>query len=136
MQKLLILLITFLFFLACTREHTAEEKKTSDERITDANEVYLHWAGTNPPVELHVEKGQYWQSGHFSNEYIMYLKLKPTSEWWQLFIKQNKLEAKNDAWYQHEDTPAWFTPSMHSLQYGTESDFDQGSRYFRDTLTN
>jgi len=134
MRNILFIFIIPLLFTACNKNHVTEQKKISDVRITDANEVYLRWTGSNPPADVHVEKGQYWQSGHFTNEYIMYLKLKPTAEWWKLYIEQNKLEVKTDSWYQQQDTPAWFKPSNHSSQHGP-SDFDQGSRYFRDSLT-
>jgi len=106
-----------------------------EKNTTDAEEAYMYWAGTKPPADVQVEKGQYWQSSHFTKEYIMYLKLKSTTQWWKLFVEQNNQEVKTDLWIRPDDTPAWFNPSKHCIQYGNNDDFDQGSRFFRDTLT-
>jgi len=102
---------------------------------TDQMDAYNYWAGTNPPDDLKVLNGQYWQSAHWTKEYIMYLKLKPTNEWWNEFLKQNYISADTDEWIKPSDAPTWFTPSDNSIRYGGGDDFDQGSRYFRDTLT-
>jgi len=106
-----------------------------ETNTVDVSDAYQYWSGTKPSAEIHVEKAQYWQSAHFTKEYILYLKLKPDAEWWKKFIQQNALEIKDAMWTDAEDTPDWFKPSTHSIQHGTKGFFDQGSRYFRDTLT-
>lgn len=102
---------------------------------TDPTDAYKYWAGTKPPDNLKVLNGQYWQSAHWTREYIMYLKLKPTIEWWDEFLKQNYISVDTDEWTKPSDAPTWFTLSDNSLRYRGGDDFDQGSRYFRDTLT-
>jgi len=101
---------------------------------SDAKEAYKYWAGAEAPADLELLNGQYWQSPHFTKEYIMYLKLKPTKEWWDAFLKQNSIPVDTSSWAAPTDAPVWFKPSSNSVRYGG-GDFDQGSRYFRDSVT-
>ncbi|MDT0293418.1 hypothetical protein ACFQ3R_12565 [Mesonia ostreae] len=80
-MKFLMILLLLLFFSSCSEVNT-----------TQANEVYKYWSGSNPPTDLKLIKGQYWQSAHWTKEYMMSLKMKPTKTWWNTFIVQNKLE--------------------------------------------
>lgn len=123
MQKVFVLLLSVLF-ISCTETLT-----------TNASDAYIYWSGAKATTDITVDKGQYWQSAHFTREYIVYLKLKTTDKWWQSFIEQNKLEIKKYSWNRQEDTPQWFKPLKGFQQYGTKSGFDQGSSYFRDPLT-
>jgi hypothetical protein len=66
----------------------------------------------------------------------MYLKFKPTEIWWDEFLKQNNIVEDKGKWIIPGDIPDWFKPSGSSVRYRVERDFDRGSRYFRDTLTN
>ena len=116
--------LTFLVLTSCM------ETKTSD-----AKDTYKYWAGTNATADIELMHGQYWQSPHFTKEYIMYLKFKPTKEWWDQFLKQNSISEDKDSWTVPNDAPSWFKPSNKSMRYGGGNDFDQGSRYFRDTIT-
>ena len=102
---------------------------------TDPIETYRFWAGVDPPGDLKVLKGQYWQSAHWTKEYIMYLKLKPTKEWWNKYVEQNHLTIDKAKWARPGEAPPWFEPTENSIRYGGGGEFDQGSRYFRDTLT-
>lgn len=104
-------------------------------KTTNPNEVYKQWAGQNPPLEIELIKGQYWQSAHWNKEYEMYLKFKSTKVWWDEFIIKNKIPLDEKEWTFPSDAPEWFSPSTNSLRFGGENDFVQGSRYFRDTLT-
>ena len=102
---------------------------------SDPNEAYKYWTGVNPTDDIKILNGHYWQSPHWSREYIMYLKLKPTEEWWEKFIDVNHLTVNQSQWSQPNGAPAWFNPSDNSIKYGGGLEFDQGSRYFIDTLT-
>ena len=119
-----ILLLTILVLTSCT------ETKTSN-----AKDTYKYWAGTNPPVDLELLNGQYWQSPHWTKEYIMYLKFKPTNNWWNEFLKQNSISKDKGNWTFPSDAPIWFKPSDNSIRYRGAADFDQGSRFFRDSLS-
>lgn len=106
-----------------------------EKKTTDANDAYKYWAGTNPPSDLQVINGQYWQSSHWTKEYILYLKFKPTDKWWNDFIKENHLPTDTNKWTKPDDAPNWFQPTDSCVKYGFDDEFDQGSRYFRDTTT-
>ena len=106
-----------------------------ETNTSDAKDTYKYWAGSNAPADLELLNGQYWQSPHFTKEYIMYLKFKPTEKWWSEFLKQNYISADKDEWTMPSDAPTWFKSSENSIRYGGGDDFDQGSRYFRDTKT-
>ena len=124
MKNLSLKLLFLSLAMSCT------EVKTSDP-----NAAYKYWSGLNPPNELNVIKGQYWQSAHWSKEYITYLKLRPTENWWKELVLQNQLKPDFGGWIKPSDTPNWFEPSENSIRYSSKNDFDQGSRYFIDTLT-
>jgi hypothetical protein len=64
----------------------------------------------------------------------MYLKFKPTKEWWNKFTKQNNLTPEITNWIKPIDAPAWFKPADNYQQLGQRG-IDQGSRYFCDTTT-
>lgn len=124
MKRLIFLLLTSFALTGCY------EKKSND-----ALETFKYWAGTTPPADIGLLNGQYWQSAHWTKEYIMYLKFKPTKVWWDEFLKQNYIPIDKDEWAKPTDAPNWFKPSDSSIRYGIKDDMDQGSRYFRDTLT-
>ena len=108
----------------------------SEIKTNNPSEVYKYWSGNNPEPDLKVIKGQYWQSGNWTKEYILFLELSPKENWRNEFIKQNNLiidSVNNDELI--EQKPNWFSPSKDSKKYKINSDFDQGSRYFIDTKT-
>ena len=107
----------------------------SEIKTDNPQETYKYWSGTNSPSDLKLLNGQYWQSAHWTKEYIMYLELKPSDKWWSDFLEQNYISVDNGDWTIPDDAPTWFKPSENSIRYGGDSDFDQGSRYFKDTLT-
>lgn len=121
--------ILFTFLLTIFVLTSCEEMKTSDAKTT-----YKYWAGTNAPADLELLNGQYWQSAHWTLEYIMYLKFKPSEEWWSKFLEQNHISPDNFDWTMPYDAPAWFKPSDSSVRYSTNDEFNQ-SRYFRDNRT-
>jgi hypothetical protein len=106
----------------------------SEIKTNDPKKAYKHWAGTYPSKDLNVLNGQYWESAHLTKEYIMFLKLKPTKEWWEEFLKQNDISVDKGEWTAPSDTPAWFNPAKNTIRYYGGDHFNQ-SRYFRDTLT-
>jgi len=121
---------TFLLLLTIFLLTSCSEKKTENPE-----ETYKYWAGTNPPTNLELLNGEYWQSAHWTKEYIMYLKFKPTKDWWEDFLKQNFITIDKQDWTMPSDAPSWFNPSVNSVRYGGSGDFDQGSRYFYDATT-
>jgi len=124
MSRLTIILGTLIFLTSCSEINT-----------TDPEQVYKYWSGLSAPADLELIEGQYWQSAHWTKEYIMFLKFNPTKEWWVSFLDQNQLVIDNQ-WVKPSNAPEWFTPPDESVMYSSGDSFDQGSRYFRDTLTN
>lgn len=107
----------------------------SEIKTTDADTTFKYWSGTSPADDLNILKGQYWQSGHWSSEYIMFLKLKPSGKWWYEFKEQNQISVDQTDWTLPNDAPTWFVPSENSVRFIKNQEIDQGSRYLRDTLT-
>jgi hypothetical protein len=105
---------------------------------TNPEKIYYYWAdGTEPPSDMELMQGQYWQSPHWTKEYIMFLKFKPSRVWWGEFVKLNQFAVDNDSVWSKKptDVPVWFSPSENSVRYKSNNPFDQGSRYFCDTIT-
>jgi hypothetical protein len=57
---------------------------------------------------------KYWQSSHFTKEYIAYFDLRATQHWKQQFIKQNHLVATSGQIIKPLDSPDWFRFSANS----------------------
>ena len=99
----------------------------------DAYESYKYWAGSEPPKEIKLIEGQYYQSPHFSLEYELFLKFKSDKKWFDEFVKYNKLEidtVKND-WTQWTTLPKWFKPDQNYLIYTKDQNNEfERSRYF------
>lgn len=122
LQKILLLSNLIFFLSGC-----------SSIKTQDAEETYKYWSGNKPPKEIQLINGQYYQSPHFSLEYEMFLKFKSEPNWFQEFIKQNKLEidtTKHD-WTRWTKLPEWFKPDENYLIYAKDqnNEFDR-SRYF------
>jgi hypothetical protein len=123
-MRLLTTIILFLLLLT----------SCSETRTDDPIESYKYWAGTEPTDDVKVLNGQYWQSGHWTKEYILYLQIRPTDKWWDEFVKQNQLEIDNEDWINSSDSPDWFQLTNNIEIYKHADDFND-SRYFRDKVT-
>ena len=98
-------------------------------------EAYNYWAGRKPPRDIIVLNGKYWQSSHFTKEYILYLKIKPGENWWKEFIQLNNLKIDTvTKWTKPSDSPEWFQPTSNCLIYSS-ADRPNDSRYFIETLS-
>jgi hypothetical protein len=106
----------------------------SEIRTDDPVKSYKHWAGVNPTGDIKLLKGKYWQSSHWTKEYILYLKFKPTDIWWAEFIKQNHLHPTTQKWNEPSDLPKWFR-HRDDFEMFSPTDDIYGSRYFRDKTT-
>ena len=123
MRKLTRLVLITLFLSSCSEINT-----------TNPIESYKHWAGEKPPGDLEVIQAKYWQSAHWTKEYIFYAKVKPTEEWWNGFVSQNNLKIDEGQWTAPEDAPDWFTLPADVIRYRLE-DYFYDSRFLRDTKT-
>lgn len=126
MKKLLLNLIVISLLTSCS-------EKTS----TNPNEVYQVWSGIKPTDEIKVINGKYWESAHWSREYILFLELETDGNFWNKFKNQNNLiidTTKID--YLISEKPGWFNPSKKSIKYKINDNFDQGSRYYQGSTSN
>ena len=94
-----MLLLTFVALTGCFEKNTK-----------NPIEAYKYWAGEEPPKDIQVLNGQYWESAHWTKEYTIYLELQATPYWFTQLIEQNNL--KPDTIYHiPNDAPRWFKPS-------------------------
>lgn len=115
-----VLLLLFIFsFTSC-----------SERKTTDAQEAYLNWAGSQPSSEITLINGHYWESSHWSKEYILYLKFKPSKLWRSEFIKKNNLVVDETEWTMPMNSPSWFNPSEKSIRYSSRDNFGDSSYFF------
>lgn len=126
MKKYSFFLIISFFLVSCYG-------KTS----SNPTEVYQLWIGTKPSKQIKVINGQYWESGHWTKEYVLFLELQTDKSFWDKFKKENNLiidAIKNEMITSEQ--PEWFKPSKNSIQYKINDHFDQGSRYYEDLTNN
>src|SRR5688500_15819997 len=122
------------YFCLCILSFTLTLISCSSKRTEDPSETYRLWAGYSAPDSITVINGKYWESPHFTREYIMYMELKATPTWCREFIRQNDLLPEISPHVLPEDAPEWFLPGENHRKY-VPSEFSQGSLYFFDTLT-
>ena len=98
---------------------------------TDPESAYKHWTGAAPPSDLKLLKAQYWQSPHWTKEYILYFEILPTKRWWHEYVEANHLTIDTASWTPPEQVPTWFRPSNNCIKYNLSA----YSAYFRDTIS-
>lgn len=103
-----------------------------EKNITNPNEAYMHWVNTDADSNIEVINGQYWQSAHWTYEYIIFLELKVDEGWWSEFSYKKDLiiDSEESCSSLDKNQPKWFNPTEYFLKYKPNSNFDQGSRYF------
>jgi len=126
MKKLLLNLIVISLLTSC-----------SEKISTNPNEIYQLWSGNKPTDEIKVINGKYWESAHWSREYILFLELETDKKFWTEFKNQNNLIIDTTKFdYSISEKPNWFNPSKKSIKYKINDNFDQGSRYYQDSTSN
>lgn len=114
----LIAVLAFTIFLSACREKTYH----------NPYEVYKRWAGSDPSSDVEVIHGKYWESAHWSKEYVLFIELKASKGWVEEFAKQNKL-VKDSTTDQISGVPDWFNPTKEFLRFRRKNDM-YGSRYY------
>jgi hypothetical protein len=104
----------------------------------NAKKAYKYWSGKEPPKEIELIKGEYYQSPHFTLEYELFLKFKSDKKWFDEFVEYNRLEIDtigND-WKAWTELPKWFNPDQNYLIYAKDqsNEFER-SRYLRNPKT-
>lgn len=130
------LFVFLLFFCACYQsDNTALEKtETNKTIITDPIECYKRWTGQSPPSDVKIINGSYWQSSHFTKEYILFLEIEASQLWRSEFIKQNKMVEDTVKWFKIDEAPKWFSPNE-KFKIWKLSDELQHSKYFEDSVS-
>jgi len=105
-----------------------------DKKTEDPAKAYKLWAGEKAPKEVQVIHGKYWQSAHWTKEYIVYLELQTSAVWTKEFIRQNSLMPSMEPTDVPPGFPAWFLPDKHFKRY-VPSDLSKESSYFIDTVS-
>jgi hypothetical protein len=120
--KKILIFSLFTLLVSCFQIETKNPKK-----------AYEYWSGSEPPKEIKLIKGQYYQSPHFSLEYELFLKFKSDKKWFNDFVEYNGLEldtVKNN-WSKWTDLPKWFKTDKNYLIYTkNQNDEFERSRYF------
>jgi hypothetical protein len=120
----LVITILFLTLLSGCAEQTTE----------NAIQAYTLWAKEPPPKEVQLIHGRYWQSSHWTNEYVMYLELKASKSWRNEYIIQNNLFEANDLVEIPDDAPVWFRPDKKYRTFKPKV-YQQGSASYIDTVS-
>ena len=101
-----------------------------EKRTINPIKSYKYWAGSNPSKNIEILNGNYWESAHFTKEYILYLEMKTSKIWIEQFIKINHLKLSKEIEIDlPADAPFWFKPKE-GLKVYISSDYSQGSIYF------
>jgi len=74
-----------------------------------------------PPPDIEILKAQYWESAHWTKEFILYMKLKPTDNWWNQFVEINNMVIDTGIWKKPTDAPEWFRPSNDFVMYSVNN---------------
>ena len=123
LKFLILLIILSLTFQSCLEKNTEDPIKT-----------YLLWSGEEPSDQVSILHGKYWESAHWSKEYIMYIELNASPLWRKEFIKQNDLIKTSERQSIPSDAPVWFKPGK-NFNLFIPSGFNQGSQYYEDTVS-
>lgn len=95
--------------------------------------AYRLWSGQAPAKEIELIHGNYWESSHWSKEYVLYLHLKAPTIWINEFIVQNKLRQAEKVKIISDDIPDWFRPSDQSKVFVSADEMND-SVYYYDSL--
>jgi len=123
MRRLTIIILIAFTVTSCFPVHTK-----------DAEKAFEHWAGFKAPDDFEIMEGEYWKSPHFTYEFEVFLKLKPTEEWWTKLIEQYKLTEDYQLWTAPDKKPIWFMPTDKMIMYSRHDIVDK-SRFFYDKET-
>lgn len=122
MTKITILCFISFLLTACFSVETDQPKK-----------AWKYWSGSEPPENVQMIKGEYYQSPHFTLEYELFLKFKTNKKWLDEFITYNNLtiDTIGNDWARRTALPNWFKPDRSFVKYSSDpADNFERSRYF------
>lgn len=134
-----LLLVCTLLLCACghsSEEHADKRKPKGPEPtvIVSPHTCFNRWAGYDAPADIKVLHGRYWESAHWTREYIVHLDMEWPKEYVANYISDNHLTPIDSMPPLGADTPEWFapSPSMRSWSTGAGGNF---TVFLEDTLT-
>ncbi|NRD24925.1 hypothetical protein HNV10_16845 [Winogradskyella litoriviva] len=95
----------------------------------DSEKAYVHWENGHIGEDVEIINGQFWKSGHWTYEYVVFLELKPSKKWITRFFKIYRSEenllgkynsdntnhlTRGPDWF---ETPNWFKPNSEFIVY-------------------
>jgi len=92
-------------------------------------QIFYLWTNSEPPKDVKTINGKYWESGHWSKEYEIYIHLKPSEIWWNNFKKINELDLNKIEFSEEINLKLkpgfkkilvianWFKPNKNSIIY-------------------
>jgi len=89
----------------------------------DSEKAYDYWENGAIGEEVEIVNGQFWKSGHWTYEYVVFLELRPSKKWKNKFFQtyrssENQLGKYNSENSNHLthgpnwfESPDWFKPN-------------------------
>jgi hypothetical protein len=106
-----------------------------EHKTTDPKKAYTLWLDQEPDSGVTPLKAHYWQSAHWTKEYILYMEMTVSKKWWEEVKKGNGfIRADWKKWSWPTDTPTWFKPPKRYEMWRFPDEY-QWSRYFKDSLS-
>jgi hypothetical protein len=117
MFKRILLVITVVTLSSCGKETYVAE------------EAYDYWENGIIGEDVKIINWQFWKSGHWSYEYVVFLELRPSEKWMEKFFEiyhaeenelgkfnsENKTHLTNGPnWFEN---PQWFNPTSDFIVY-------------------
>ena len=131
----LTLVLYVAYFAVSKTYNTVGEivKLNIDSTLTDPIDCYKNWSGEMPQHNVKVIHGTYWESAHFTKEYIAFLEIEAPKYWCHELFKVNKMIEDTARISPIIDAPNWFIPNDSCRVWKLPNSF-QNSRYFEDTI--
>jgi len=77
--------------------------------------------GERVPKGVEVVHSRYWNSDHFTHEYVYFMEITATDEWWENYKRTNSLmqftlpSMPGGTWEGNSQFPNWFAPGSNDL---------------------
>ncbi|MGB3592461.1 MAG: hypothetical protein WBA16_12315 [Nonlabens sp.] len=96
----------------------------------NANDTFTYWLKMDPPKEVRVINGEFYQSPHFTLEYELFLEFMVKKTWWESLVATNQLIHTAFQFLPESiDAPAWFTPDGTFELYKSAVTYDRSFYY-------
>lgn len=115
---LMLMILTSFSLISCLSSSSNNPEK-----------VYKYWLKEEPPKELKLINGQYYQSPHFTLEYEVFLEMNVTKKWWDGFIRTNHLKIDSVSDDFMTELPKWFKVNSKFTKFSKNDKFDRSAYY-------